>query len=111
MSKFLVHRLLSIIPTFYLFFSISALSVQRGYSLSSGANLLAANYNNPKKGNGGSGIYFGNGTIAENYVDGIKITKLIIHEVPKIGKRYNNRCSSIKVILLTLTLNQKFINN
>lgn len=43
-------------------FGIS-LSVQAGYAKKNKVNLLASNYNNPPKANGGSGIYRGTGAI------------------------------------------------
>lgn len=55
-----------------------SLSIQSGYSQANRVNLLAADYNNPSQGLGGSGIYRHDGTIDSYYISGISSSKLLI---------------------------------
>lgn len=76
---------------------ISALSVQHGYASANGVNLLAANYDSPKDGNGGSGIYLANGQISEVYVGGTTSSKLLVQRVPKIQRR-ESKTSCVHIV-------------
>lgn len=62
-------------------FFIIALSIQSGYSQANRVNLLAADYNNPTEGLGGSGIYLHDGTVASYYISGISSSKLLVSTV------------------------------
>lgn len=64
-----------------------ALSTQAGYARASGVNMLASGYNNPQEKNGGSGIYFANGTLGQVYISSEHASKLIISDVPIISER------------------------
>nr|XP_008196062.1 PREDICTED: vanin-like protein 1 [Tribolium castaneum] len=72
---------ISIIPFYH------SLSVQHGYAVANGVNLLAANYAKPNAGRGGSGIYLTDGKIAEKYIGDTASTKLIVQEVGKQSTR------------------------
>lgn len=54
-----------------------SLSVQAGYAKKNKVNLLAANYNDPARSNGGSGIYKSRGFSAETYISGQQRTKAL----------------------------------
>lgn len=72
-----------------------ALSVQHGYAVANGVNLLASGYDNPSSGLGGSGIYFANGSVADIYISGAKSSKMIIADVPKSHRRQSlDTCQS-----------------
>ncbi|KAF2878621.1 hypothetical protein ILUMI_27543 [Ignelater luminosus] len=62
-----------------------ALSIQHGYAKSNRVNLIAAGINDPSKKNGGSGIYLHDGRIAQTYIAGIRGTKILIQDVPKVA--------------------------
>lgn len=59
------------------------MSVQHGYSVANGINLLAANFGRPKEARGGSGIYYSDGKIAENYIGDTPSSKLIVQDVTR----------------------------
>lgn len=64
-----------------------ALSTQAGYARANGVNLLASGYNQPQNKNGGSGIYFANGTFGEVYISAEPASKLLISDVPILSAR------------------------
>lgn len=77
---------------------VVALSTQAGYSRASGVNLLASGYNNPQEKNGGSGIFFANGTFGQVYISSVQASKLIVSDVPIISKRTPpNKCAEQQV--------------
>jgi hypothetical protein len=75
----------SVSPLLHL--SLAALSIQHGYAIANGVNLLAANYGEPKNSHGGSGIYSADGTIADSYIDGSPSSKLVISNVTLRSRR------------------------
>lgn len=58
--------------------------MQHGYVKTNGINFLAAGLQEPRKQDGGSGIFLADGTIAESFITASKQTKIIIKEVPMI---------------------------
>ncbi|KAK5648890.1 hypothetical protein RI129_003782 [Pyrocoelia pectoralis] len=71
-----------------------ALTVQHGYAVANGVNLLASGYDNPSSGLGGSGIYFANGSVADIHVSGAKSSKMIIADVPKSHRKPPDTCQN-----------------
>lgn len=63
------------------------MSLEHGYALSTGVNLLSASYGSPRQGLGGSGVYLADGSVAENYLDATNSSKLIVREVRVISQR------------------------
>ncbi|XP_044263792.1 vanin-like protein 1 [Tribolium madens] len=59
----------------------TALSIQHGYAVANGVNLLASNYNKPKNTHGGSGIYLGDGKVTEMVIFDTPSSKPLIQEV------------------------------
>ncbi|XP_018579998.1 vanin-like protein 1 [Anoplophora glabripennis] len=58
-----------------------SLSIQSGYSQANQVNLLAADFNSPSQGLGGSGIYRHDGIIDTYYISGISSSKLEIADL------------------------------
>lgn len=88
---------------------VVALSVQHGYAIANGINLLSAGLDEPSKRNGGSGIFLANGKIAESYISGAKSSKMIIRDVPKISRRSpGGTCKVLNYYPLSLSLTPVF---
>ncbi|KAK5648607.1 hypothetical protein RI129_003499 [Pyrocoelia pectoralis] len=66
---------------------LGALSVQHGYAITNGVNLLASGHARPSFYNGGSGIYLANGSVANVYISGTPISKMLIADVHKGHRR------------------------
>lgn len=64
-----------------------ALSVQYGYAVSHGVNLLASDFNRPSEQFGGSGIYSHDGKILGNVISYTTKSEMIIADIPIIYKR------------------------
>ena len=58
-----------------------ALSIQHGYCVANGVNLLAANYGRHIDGRSGTGIYLSDGKVAKVVNDSVK-SQLVVREVP-----------------------------
>ncbi|XP_044263230.1 vanin-like protein 1 isoform X2 [Tribolium madens] len=97
---------ISIIPFYH------SLSVQHGYSVANGVNLLAANYAKPNNGRGGSGIYLADGKIMENYIGDTPSSKLIVQEVTKQTSRVDKmNCSKNVAFGLPSDLGKSNVSN
>jgi hypothetical protein len=75
-------------------FLILALTVQHGYAVSTGVNLLASNYGVPPETHGGSGIYLSGDKTAKIYLDAKSGSKLVIQNVPNQKNKPNSTCIS-----------------
>lgn len=83
---------------FFILMLFVALSTQAGYARANGVNLLSSGYNNPQEKNGGSGIFFANGTFAEVYISAEHASKLIVRNVPILSERTPpTKCTEQKV--------------
>jgi pantetheine hydrolase len=81
----------------FLYLPIAALSIQHGYASANGVNLFAANYGEPKNAHGGSGIYSGDGTKMNVYIDGSPSSKLIVSNVAARSHRMEKTVCSTNV--------------
>jgi pantetheine hydrolase len=81
----------------FLYLPITALSIQHGYASANGVNLFAANYGEPKNAHGGSGIYSGDGTKMNVYIDGSPSSKLIVSNVAARSHRMEKTVCSTNV--------------
>jgi pantetheine hydrolase len=72
----------------------ASLTVQHGYAVSTGVNLLAANYGVPPETHGGSGIYLPDDKTAKIYLDAKSGSKLVIQNVPNQKNKQNSTCIS-----------------
>lgn len=70
------------------------MSVQHGYAVANGVNLLAANYGKAKEMHGGSGIYLADGKVAEMYISDSPSSKPLIQPISKQDKRQEVVCAS-----------------
>ncbi|KAJ3636655.1 hypothetical protein MTP99_000176 [Tenebrio molitor] len=75
----------------------TSLSIQHGYASANGVNLFAANYGEPKNAHGGSGIYSGDGTKMNVYIDGSPSSKLIVSNVAARRHRMEKTVCSTNV--------------
>lgn len=66
---------------------LTAVQTQAGWSYAEDVNLLASGYNNPTRGNAGSGIYLGRGGIKEVAMPLATSNVLLVAEVPKKGNK------------------------
>ncbi|RZC27673.1 CN hydrolase domain containing protein, partial [Asbolus verrucosus] len=69
----------------------TALTVQHGYFASNKVTLLAANYGEPQRGHGGSGIYVAKGNIAHIDINGAAGNTLIVHDIQKSKRKANRK--------------------
>ncbi|XP_015597848.1 vanin-like protein 1 [Cephus cinctus] len=62
---------------------LTAVQTQYGWSFAEDVNLLASGYNNPQRGNAGSGIYLGRNGVGTAIMPLQKKEALLVYEVPK----------------------------
>ncbi|KAI4504061.1 hypothetical protein M0802_000532 [Mischocyttarus mexicanus] len=75
---------------------LTATQTQLGWAYGEDVNLLAAGYNDPSKGNSGSGIYYGRNGVGKIMMSREKTSKLIIDVVPKKVPKKKSKNQEIK---------------
>jgi len=73
---------------------LTAVQIQQNWAHSNDVNFLGAGANQPKVGSGGSGIYSGKYGALISTMTGEEVTKLLVHEVPKIPGNVNRTSGS-----------------
>lgn len=63
---------------------LTSVQLQQHWAYSTNVNLLAAGVNDPSNGYCGSGIYSGKSGALTSMMSGIKTTRLLVHDVPKM---------------------------
>ncbi|EFN79245.1 Vanin-like protein 1 [Harpegnathos saltator] len=66
---------------------LTAVQTHAGWSYAENVNFLVAGYNNPSRGNTGSGIYLGRKGIGKAIMPSILHEEVLIYEVPKMKKK------------------------